>query len=162
VFHPFGSAVVLSETGILWQNRGASFSLDPKAANPVMPNRKPFHTLNPAMAKLKDGRFVTYGTMGAHGQPQFSSAVMVRYAWFDQPFQTAITAPRWFVDGTKVLMEDRVDPQVVTQLRNAGHEIELTRPFFSFMGHAHGIARHPDGTLEGGVDPRSDGVVGAY
>ena len=76
--------------------------------------------------------------------------------------KTAITAPRWFVDGTKVLMEDRVDPQVVTQLRNAGHEVELTRPFFSFMGHAHGIAHYPDGTLEGGVDPRSDGVVGAY
>jgi gamma-glutamyltranspeptidase len=30
------------------------------------------------------------------------------------------------------------------------------------MGHAHGIALHPDGTLEGGVDPRSDGIVGAY
>lgn len=162
VFHPFGSGVVLNETGIVWQNRGASFSLDPKAVNPVMPGRKPFHTLNPAMAKLKDGRFVTYGTMGAQGQPQFSSAVFARYAWFDQPFQKAITAPRWFVDGTKVLMENRVDPAVVTQLRNAGHEIELTGPFITFMGHAHGIALHPDGTLEGGVDPRSDGTVGAY
>ena len=162
VFHPFGSGVVLSETGIVWQNRGASFSLDPTAVNPIMPNRKPFHTLNPAMAKLKDGRFVTYGTMGAQGQPQFSSAVFSRYAWFDQPFQTAVTAPRWFVGGGKVLMEDRVDPSVVARLRAAGHEIELTKPFFSFMGHAHGIAHHVDGTLEGAVDPRSDGVVGAY
>jgi gamma-glutamyltranspeptidase/glutathione hydrolase len=154
--------VVLGETGIVWQNRGASFSLDPKAVNPVTPGRKPFHTLNPAMAKLKDGRFVTYGTMGAHGQPQYSSAVFSRYAWFDQPFQTAVTAPRWFVDGGKVLMENRVDPGVVAQLRDAGHEIELMGPFVSLFGHSHGIARHPDGTLEGAVDPRSDGIVAAF
>ncbi|HEY1722770.1 MAG TPA: gamma-glutamyltransferase [Magnetospirillaceae bacterium] len=162
VFMAFGSGVVLNETGIVWQNRGASFSLDAKAVNPVMPGRKPFHTLNPAMAKLKDGRFVTYGTMGAHGQPQFSSAVFSRYAWFDQPFQTAVTAPRWFVDGDKVLTENRVDPSVVAQLRAAGHEIELAGPFVSFFGHAHGIAHHPDGTLEGAVDPRSDGIVAAF
>jgi len=162
VFHSFGSGVVLSETGILWQNRGTSFSLDPKAANPLTPGRKPFHTLNPAMARLRDGRLVTYGTMGAHGQPQYSSAVFSRYAWFDQPFQTAVTAPRWFVDGAKVLMESRVDPGVIAQLRAAGHEIELMGPFVSLFGHSGGIARHTDGTLEGAADPRSDGSVAAF
>jgi gamma-glutamyltranspeptidase/glutathione hydrolase len=29
IYHEFGSGVVLPDTGIVWQNRGASFSLDP-------------------------------------------------------------------------------------------------------------------------------------
>jgi gamma-glutamyltranspeptidase/glutathione hydrolase len=51
---------------------------------------------------------------------------------------------------------------VVGQLRVAGHEIELMGPFVSLFGHAGGIARHADGTLEGAADPRSDGSVAAF
>jgi gamma-glutamyltranspeptidase/glutathione hydrolase len=163
VFHPFGSGVVLSETGIVWQNRGTSFSLDPKAVNPLTPGRRPFHTLNPAMARLADGRLVTYGTMGAHGQPQFQAAVFSRYAWFDQGFQQAVTAPRWLASAEKILMESRVDPSVVDALRAAGHTIELLPPFaLRICGHSGGIARFADGTLEGATDPRSDGAVAAF
>jgi gamma-glutamyltranspeptidase/glutathione hydrolase len=162
VFHGFGSGVVLEDTGIVWQNRGTSFSLDPAAANPLTPGRKPFHTLNPAMARLRDGRLVTYGTMGAHGQPQFQAAVFSRYAWFDQGFQQAVTAPRWLVDAGRVLVESRVDPAVVAALRAAGHELEVLGPFVSLFGHSGGIARHADGSLEGAADPRSDGAVAAF
>jgi oxamate amidohydrolase len=52
------------------QNRGASFSLDASSTNPLAPGRLPFHTLNPALAVLKDGRIMAYGTMGGDGQPQ--------------------------------------------------------------------------------------------
>ena len=52
LYHEFGSGVVLKETGINWQNRGCSFSLDPAALNALEPGRKPFHTLNPALAVL--------------------------------------------------------------------------------------------------------------
>jgi len=162
LFHAFGSGVVLAETGIVWQNRGTSYSLDSGAVNPPMPGRLPFHTLNPAMARLGDGRLVTYGTMGAHGQPQFQAAVMSRYAWFDQPLQRAVTAPRWLVDADRVLVEARVDAATLDALRGAGHQVELLPPFASVCGHAHAVARHVDGTLEGAVDPRSDGVVAAF
>lgn len=162
VFHAFGSGVVLEETGIVWQNRGASFALDPAAANPLMPRRRPFHTLNPAMARLNDGRLVTYGTMGAHGQPQYQAAMFSRYAWLGQPLQAAVTAPRWLVDGDRVLVESRVDAATIDALRAAGHEIEVMGPFVSLFGHAHAIVRQPDGTLEGAVDPRSDGTVAAF
>src|SRR5690606_15693132 len=46
IYHEFGSGVVLADTGINWQNRGCSFSLDPQALNALEPGRKPFHTLN--------------------------------------------------------------------------------------------------------------------
>src|SRR5664279_4065044 len=64
LYWEFGSGCVLPRTGILMQNRGASFSLDPKALNMLSPGRRPFHTLNPALATLKDGRVVAYGSMG--------------------------------------------------------------------------------------------------
>lgn len=162
VFHPFGSGTVLPTTGILWQNRGTSFSLDKTSVNALVPGKRPFHTLNPAMAKLKDGRFITYGTMGAHGQPQISSNVIIRYAWLNEPLQSAVTAPRWMVDGDRILVENRLSPTVVEELRKAGHRMEWTGPYETYLGHAHGIVRRPDGTLEGATDPRADGIVAAY
>ncbi|MBU5895445.1 gamma-glutamyltransferase, partial [Vibrio cholerae O1] len=61
IYHEFGSGVVLPDTGIVWQNRGASFSLDPDHLLALAPGKQPFHTLNPAAARLKDGRVMVYG-----------------------------------------------------------------------------------------------------
>src|SRR5207249_10499239 len=41
LYWEFGSGVVLPRTGVLMQNRGASFSLDPAAVNPLAPGRLP-------------------------------------------------------------------------------------------------------------------------
>jgi len=162
VFHPFGSAMVLPETGILWQNRGTSFTLEPAHKNSLAPRKKPFHTLNPAMAVGNDGRLITYGTMGAHGQPQFSSAVLSRYLWFNQPLQAAVSAPRWLVDADQVYVESRLNPTLVAELEKAGHHISQLSDYDGLFGHTHAISRRPDGVLEGAVDPRSDGVVSAF
>lgn len=45
IYWEFGSGVVLDETGITWQNRGTSFSLDPAHHNCLKPGRRPFHTI---------------------------------------------------------------------------------------------------------------------
>ena len=95
IYHEFGSGVVLGESGINWQNRGVSFSLDQHALNGLIPGRKPFHTLNPALAQLHDGRTVVYGTMGGDGQPQTQAAIFSRYVNFGLDPQAAIDAPRW-------------------------------------------------------------------
>src|SRR5262249_23424959 len=52
LYWEFGSGCVLPATGLLMQNRGASFSLDSKSLNALSPGRRPFHTLNPALATL--------------------------------------------------------------------------------------------------------------
>ena len=87
VYWEFGSGVVLEETGIQWQNRGSSFSLEDGARNILAPGRKPFHTLNPALFLFDDGRTMPYGTMGGEGQPQTQAAVLTRYAHFGQGLQ---------------------------------------------------------------------------
>jgi hypothetical protein len=73
-YFEFGSGLVLPRTGITWQNRGASFRLAENGWNALKPGRKPFHTLNPALARFDDGRVMAYGTMGGEGQPQTQAA----------------------------------------------------------------------------------------
>ena len=85
LYWEFGSGCVLPETGVLMQNRGASFSLQSGALNPLMPGRLPFHTLNPALAVLSDGRVMAYGSMGGDGQPQTQGALFTRYVTFREP-----------------------------------------------------------------------------
>ena len=87
VYWEFGSGVVLGSTGVGWQNRGSSFLLDPSSHLALEPGRKPFHTLNPAMARLADGRTMVYGNMGGDGQPQSQAAVFSRFAMFGDDLQ---------------------------------------------------------------------------
>jgi gamma-glutamyltranspeptidase/glutathione hydrolase len=168
IYFEFGSGVVLPQTGIAWQNRGSSMRLESGAINALGPGRKPFHTLNPAMAALADGRFMTYGTMGGEGQPQTQAAVFSRHAMFGQPLQEAITAPRWLLGRTwgegsvSLKLESRFDSGVVEALIDAGHDVELLEPFTSTMGHAGALVRRPDGMIEGAADPRSDGIAAGF
>jgi gamma-glutamyltranspeptidase/glutathione hydrolase len=166
VYWEFGSGVVLRDTGVTLQNRGSSFSLDPRALNVLEPGRKPFHTLNPSLAHFDDGRVMPYGTMGGEGQPQTQAAVFTRYARFGQSLQQAITAPRWLLGrtwgdvSTSLKLENRFDPVLIQALKDAGHQVELLPEAYSdTMGHAGALVRHADGLIEGAADPRSDGLV---
>lgn len=169
VYWEFGSGVVVPNTGITWQNRGTSFSLDPEALNALEPGRRPFHTLNPSLAIFDDGRIMPYGTMGGEGQPQTQAALFSRYAMFNQTLQQSITAPRWLLgrtwgDTTTTLkLEPRFNAQLVNQLREAGHDVEILKePFSDTMGHAGALVHRPDGVIEGAFDPRSDGTAAGY
>lgn len=164
LYWEFGSGCVLPATGVLMQNRGASFSLDPNALNALAPGRLPFHTLNPALATLADGRVIAYGAMGGDGQPQTQGALFTRHVLFRQPLDRAIDAPRWLLGRTwgspktSLRMEQRFDGDLIDRLLSAGHDVEvLPEPYSDTMGHAGAVVLHPGGTLEGAHDPRADG-----
>jgi gamma-glutamyltranspeptidase/glutathione hydrolase len=168
IYHEFGSGVVLGSTGVNWQNRGCSFSLDPQHINVLAPGKKPFHTLNPALAMLADGRVMVYGNMGGDGQPQTQSAVFTRTLVHGMNPAAAIAAPRWLLGRTwgqtteTLKLEARFAPEVVADLRRRGHEVDVLADFDETMGHAGCVIRHANGNFEGGTDPRSDGAVAAY
>jgi gamma-glutamyltranspeptidase/glutathione hydrolase len=155
---------LLPRTGVLMQNRGASFSLQRGALNSLAPGRLPPHTLNPALAILKDGRVMAYGTMGGDGQPQTQAALFTRHVLFGEPLAAALDRPRWVLgrtwgdQQTKLRLEQRFDGNLVDQLASAGHELEvLPDPYSDIMGHAGAAILHADGTCEGAHDPRADG-----
>ena len=168
IYHEFGSGLVLPSSGINWQNRGCSFSLDPAARNPLTPGRKPFHTLNPALARFEDGRTLVYGNMGGDGQPQSQSAVFSRIALYGMNPQEAISAPRWLLGRTwgqtsdSLKLEARFSDDTVAALRTMGHEVDVLSAWDETMGHAGAIIRHPNGLLEGASDPRSDGAAAGW
>jgi gamma-glutamyltranspeptidase/glutathione hydrolase len=163
IYWEWGSGCVLPRTGIHWQNRGASFSLDPNALNPLAPGRKPFHTLIPALAAFDDGRVMAYGSMGGDGQPQFQAQIVSRYRE-GMGAADAVEAPRWLLGrtwgqtSTTLKMEGRFDPAVVEGLARLGHDIEELPAYSETAGHAGMLVKHPrDGRVEAAHDPRSDG-----
>ena len=164
IYWEFGSGCVLPATGVLMQNRGISFSLAHGALNLLAPGRLPFHTLNPALAVLADGRVMAYGTMGGDGQPQTQGAVFSRHVMFGEPLAEALDRPRWLLGRTwgspqtALRLESRFDGNLIDALVSAGHDVDvLSEPYSDTMGHAGAVVLHPDGSLEGAHDPRADG-----
>jgi gamma-glutamyltranspeptidase/glutathione hydrolase len=161
----YGCGVVVPETGIVWQNRGTSFSLDPAHHNALVAGKRPFHTLIPALARLTDGRTLAYGNMGGEGQPQTQAAVFSRHVLFGMPLQEAISAPRWLLgrtwgdQTTSLKLESRFDGALVEKLIAAGHDVEMMEPYTGTMGHAGAVSVSRSGAFEGASDPRSDGAA---
>ncbi len=167
LFNGFGSGLVAEGTGIVLHNRGASFTLDPEAANRLAPGKQPMHTLIPGMLMQDGSPEVVIGTMGGHGQAQIHLQLLCNLVDFELDPQAAIESPRWVAgrglpdDPAHVLyLEEPIGADVQVQLRSMGHEARMTQPFSSLMGHAHMIRIDRErGVLMGGSDPRSDGAA---
>ncbi|HMH52382.1 MAG TPA: gamma-glutamyltransferase [Candidatus Acidoferrum sp.] len=165
IYHEFGAAVVAGETGVLLQNRGCFFSLDPAHPNALAPRKRTAHTLIPSMY-LVDGRprFV-YGTMGGEGQPQTQAALVTRLVDRGHGIQAAVEAPRWLLgrtwgETTRALrLEARFPESVIEALRARGHDALTVEPWSDLMGHAQVIEIGADGTIRGASDPRADGAA---
>jgi gamma-glutamyltranspeptidase/glutathione hydrolase len=164
LYWEFGSAVVAGDTGVLLQNRGAFFSLDPAHPNRLAPRKHTAHTLIPSMYLVARRPWLVYGTMGGEGQPQTQAALVTRLV--DRGFgpQAAVEAPRWLLGRTwgetsrALRLEDRFPPGVAESLRRRGHDVRVIEGWSDVMGHAHVIRFDADG-MTGGSDPRADGAA---
>jgi gamma-glutamyltranspeptidase/glutathione hydrolase len=159
---------VVDDTGIVLQNRGAYFSLDPAAANALAPAKRTLHTLIPSLA-LRDGRpAMVFGTMGGDGQAQTHMQVYTAVARFGLNIQQAIEMPRWVHGGTfdhqeTLLVERRFPSETLAALRQLGHIVEEDEPWTSAMGYAQGIVFDPvTGVMQGGSDPRAEGIAAGW
>lgn len=164
LYSTFGSGVVAGTTGILLQNRGAYFSLDPAHVNRLEPGKRTLHTLTPLLATREDQPVLVTGTRGADGQPQTLLNILTGIVDRGLGIQEAVEAPRW-VHGRRIRgddphtlrIESRFPPEVASALATRGHRVEVTVPFDFNMGFAQGIMRHAEsGCLVGAADPRGD------
>ncbi len=165
IYAEWGSGVVAGDTGVLLQNRGSSFSLDPDHPNCLAPGKRTAHTLTAGMLVGPHGVELVYGTMGGEGQPQTSAAIATRVVDFGLSVQAAIDAPRWLLGRTwgeehrGLRLERRFVPGVADALAGRGHEnVSFVEDFDELMGHAQAIQVFPD-RLEAAADPRSDGAA---
>ncbi|WP_342620592.1 gamma-glutamyltransferase family protein [Rhodoferax sp. GW822-FHT02A01] len=166
IYFDWGSGMVVGDTGLIWHNRGASFSLDPTHPNALAPAKRPFHTLNPGMYRKNGKVQLLYGTQGADGQPQTLAAVLTRLIDYGMDPMTALRQPRFllgktFSDSQDTLkLESDIPASVVAQLRTRGHAISLIDARNPLMGHPGAIAIDAvSGQMTGAHDPRSDGLA---
>ncbi|HEY4388754.1 MAG TPA: gamma-glutamyltransferase [Ktedonobacteraceae bacterium] len=163
----FGSGVVVDDTGIVLQNRGAYFSLNPATANALAPSKRTLHTLIPSMA-LRDGRpAIVFGTMGGDGQAQTHLQVYTALARFGLNMQQAIEMPRWIHGDDHqqetLLVEGRFPATTLEKLRSMGHTINEGKEWLTTMGYAQGIAFDATtGVMQGGSDPRAEGIAAGW
>ena len=161
-FNNFGSKLSVPGTGILLNNRGKNFSLDPEHDNCLAPGKKPYHTIIPGFL-LKDREPVgPFGVMGAFMQPQGQVQVVNNLIDFGLNPQEALDAPRWqWTGGKTVEMEASFDKRIVENLKKRGHDVKVMEEFTSF-GRGQIIVRQPDGVYAAATEPRADGVVAAW
>lgn len=159
----FGSGIVVPETGISLQNRGASFTLQEGHPNRVGPRKRPFHTIIPGFATTADGApLMAFGLMGGPMQAQGHAQLADRIFRFGQNPQAAADAPRWrILSGRSVAVEASMEPALIEELEARGHRIVVEEPTDNFaFGGAQIILRTAGGYVAGS-DPRKDGMAAA-
>ena len=170
LYGAFGACVVVGETGVVLQNRGAYFSLDPTHPNRLEPGKIPLHTLIASMAKRDGKLWSVLGCMGADGQPQIQLQLYTAMIDHGLDIQEAIEMPR-FLSGRLTLgeardtlhIESRFPQETIAALARRGHIVDRWAAWNEKAGHAHGITLDGrDGTFSGGSDPRSDGAAIGY
>jgi gamma-glutamyltranspeptidase/glutathione hydrolase len=168
LFNTFGSGVVAPGTGVVLQNRGRHFSLDPSHPAAFAPRKRPFHTLMACIATRDDRPALAFATMGGNGQAMFHLQVLTNLFDYGMDIQEAIERPRFLIGaflpgepGDVTHVESRVPAETLARLEALGHRIKTAPDLFWRCGHAHGIVFR-DGTLMGGADPRGDGMALGY
>ena len=163
----FGTGIVPKGWGFTLQNRGHNFDLDPNHPNALMPRKRPYHTIIPAMATRTsdDSLFASFGVMGGFMQPQ--GHVQVFTAMVDSGLdpQAALDLPRFCIeDGTAggtVALEEGIPDAVMADLTERGHPVRKVAGWDrALFGRGQIILRASEsGVLIGGSDPRADGYA---
>ena len=159
VFHSFGSGIASDKFGILFQNRGAGFTLEKGHPNEVGPGKRPMHTIIPAMLK-KEGKVIKpFGVMGGQYQSTGHARFVTNVSDFGLSPQAAMDAPRCFAEGDVLNVETGYSDTVRSELSALGHNVQTPE---TAIGGSQAILLHDNGVLEGGRDPRKDGCAIGY
>jgi gamma-glutamyltranspeptidase/glutathione hydrolase len=164
IYLAFGSGMVVDGTGIVLQNRGKSFSLDPNHPNRLEPHKRPMHTIIPGMV-FKDGKFLmSFGVMGGDMQPQGHVQFLVNLIDFKMNLQEAMDTPRVrHVQGVDVYVEDGIPDEVASALQEKGHRVIRGNPTVNQVGGGQAIyLDHAQNVLLGASDRRKDGCALGY
>jgi gamma-glutamyltranspeptidase len=163
LFYGFGSGILEPVTGIVAQNRGAGFTLEPGHPNELAPKKRPAHTLMPVIVQREGKPVIVAGSRGGYAQPQVNAANLIRVVDLGMSPAEALAAPRWLSAGMEpesakpmILVEDDVPVATRDLLRGGGFRMEGIGVHDEHTGHAH-LIRITDNGFEAGSDPRADG-----
>lgn len=164
----FGSGIVAEGTGVFLQSRGACFTLEPGHPNELAPNKRPYHTIIPALATRDGDLYASFGVMGGYMQPQGHLQMITALVDDDLNPQEALNRPRWcLLDGTSdsaLALEEGVPVKTMARLADLGHRVRpVSGRARGVFGDGQIILRDSEtGVLYGGSDPRKDGQTAAF
>ena len=162
----FGTGIVPKGWGFTLQNRGHNFNLEADHPNSLQPNKRPYHTIIPAMAtREEDGSlYASYGVMGGFMQPQ--GHMQVACALIDDGMdpQTALDMPRFCIepseDGGFASLEEGIPDKTIAALTRRGHPTRKISGWErALFGRGQVIIRERSGVLVAGSDSRADGCA---
>jgi gamma-glutamyltranspeptidase/glutathione hydrolase len=167
-----GTGLVVPGTGVALQNRAALFRLDPVHPNALAPNKRPYHTIIPALTTRDGELHASFGVMGGYMQPQGHFQMLVNLLDLGMSPQQALDVPRWALVGPggplgadeyggRVRVEEGWGFATLSGLARRGHNLALADGFGrSVFGGGQIILRDPEtGILTAGSDPRKDGCA---
>ncbi|MFG1741759.1 gamma-glutamyltransferase family protein [Micromonospora chalcea] len=159
------SSPAIPELGFPLGSRLQMCWLEEGLASTLRPGRRPRTTLSPTLV-LRDGEAVmACGTPGGDQQDQWQLLFLLRHLAGGQELQEAIDAPTWHttsfpasfypreVEPGVLVLEDRIDPDVLSGLRARGHTVRLSDPWS--LGRMCAVTRDPrTGVLSAAANPR--------
>lgn len=159
IFNPFGSAIACPASGVLLHSRGASFNLQEGHVNCLAPNKRPMHTIIPAMLRKGDDLLGPMGVMGGHYQAVGHAQMLNLMLNFGFTPQAALDAPRSFAYEGVLSAESSMPAEVVDGLQAKGHKVVVSdEP----IGGGQMILRGENGVLMAASDSRKDGLALGY
>ncbi len=159
IYWGFGSGMASRKFGILFQNRGAGFTLTPGHPNELGPGKRPMHTIIPGMISQAGRITMPFGVMGGAYQPCGHARFVTNMTDFGMDPQSAVDAPRCFAAPEGLKVESGYSDAVRAELAAMGHKVIAPgEP----IGGAQAILIRDDGVLEGASDPRKDGCALGY
>jgi gamma-glutamyltranspeptidase/glutathione hydrolase len=156
----FGSGRAVG--GFFLNNQLTDFSFRPvdegrPVANAVAPGKRPRSSMAPVIVLDRGGRVVAaLGSPGGSAILAYNAKTIVGLIDWKLPLQQAIELPNVIARGKDYFGEAaKFPPEVLAALAARGVEIKPGRGEESGL---HGVVLRGDGALEGGADPRREGV----
>ena len=160
IFHHLGSGIASPRFGILFQNRGAGFTLAPGHPNEAAGGKRPMHTIIPGMLTQQGRVTMPFGVMGGQYQATGHARLVSNLVDFGMDPQEAIDGPRCFTEAGIATVERGYPDAVRAELARRGHRVEI--PSVPIGGAQAILIDEDAGTLTGGSDPRKDGCAIGY
>ncbi len=155
----FGSHLMAA--GMILNNQLTDFSFLPErngipVANAVAPGKRPRSSMSPVVVFDGDGDL--WAALGSPGGPAIMGYVvktLVAMIDWNMSAQEAIEQPNAvYPRGAPILEEGRYNPQIRAGLIERGHAVSER----ALNSGVHAVKILPDGSFDGGADPRREGV----
>ena len=161
ITHSLGSSsnVITPGLGFVYNDGMNRFDPRPGRASSIAPRKARLHMMMPSIA-FRDGE--PEMAVGAPGGNKILSAlaqVIANVADRGMTAVEAVSAPRIHAEGSTVWCEARTRADTCDSLSERGYDVVHETQAYAARASAQLVILGPDGHLDGGSDPRSEGAV---